>query len=73
MLYPYSTCAERVWELRADVTTYTAWYVAVAELLDAPLATLDLPLSRAPGPRCDFVLPLAGPPRPTPPTRHGTP
>lgn len=34
-----------------------AWYVAVAEASGAPLATLDVRLSRAPGPRCDFLVP----------------
>ena len=58
-LFPYSTCAERVWQLRADVTAYDAWYAALAETLDAPLATLDVRLSRAAGPRCAFVLPPA--------------
>lgn len=56
-LYPYAPCAVRAWELRANVTTHDAWYVALAELLDAPLATLDRSLSRASGPRCTFVLP----------------
>ena len=59
-LYPYAPCAERAWALRSNVTTPDAWYVALAELLDAPLATLDRPLSRASGPRCGFVLPPAG-------------
>ena len=40
--FPYQPCAGRVWELRENVTCYDGWYVAVAELLDAPLAeTLD--------------------------------
>ena len=32
--------AGRVWELRANLTSYDAWYVALAEALEAPLATL---------------------------------
>lgn len=56
-LFPYAVVAERVWELRGTVTAHDAWYVAVAELLDAPLATLDRRLADAPGPRCSFVLP----------------
>lgn len=56
-LFPYAVVAERVWELRGTITAYDAWYVAVAELLDAPLATLDRRLADAPGPRCAFVLP----------------
>ncbi len=35
---PFGPCAERIWELRNTITAYDAWYVAVAELLDAPLA-----------------------------------
>lgn len=43
---------ERVWELRANVTTYDAVYVALAELLDVPLVTADKKLANAPGIRC---------------------
>jgi len=39
---------ERVWELRENLTAYDAVYVALAEVLDAPLITCDAPLSRAP-------------------------
>jgi len=56
-LFPYSLSAARVWELRSTVTAYDAWYVALAETLEARLATLDAGLSRAGGPRCEFVLP----------------
>ncbi len=56
-LFPYEPFAERVWELRANITSYDAWYVALAESLDAPLATLDGRLARATGPRCKFRLP----------------
>ncbi len=58
-LFPYSTCAERVWELRSNVTAYDAWYVALAETLGASMATLDVRLSRAAGPRCTFIQPPA--------------
>lgn len=51
-LLPYDVVAGRIWELRANLTAYDAWYVAVAELVDAPLVTLDERLARAPGPRC---------------------
>jgi predicted nucleic acid-binding protein len=56
-LLPYGPFAERIWELRHNLTTYDAWYVAIAEALDAPLATLDRQLVRATGPRCRFVTP----------------
>lgn len=44
---------ERCWELRDNVTVYDAVYVALAELLDAPLVTADGKLTKAPGIRCD--------------------
>jgi predicted nucleic acid-binding protein len=56
-LHPFEPFAERVWELRGSVSAYDAWYVALAEALDVPLATLDARLSRAQGPRCAFVVP----------------
>jgi predicted nucleic acid-binding protein len=59
-LWPYEPLAARCWELRSNVTPYDATYVALAELLDAPLATLDLRLARAPGPRCSFEVPPDG-------------
>lgn len=48
--------ASRVWELRNNLTSYDACYVAVAEAVGAPLATLDRKLSQASGPRCKFLL-----------------
>jgi len=53
---PHQTFAERIWELRDNVSTYDAAYVALAELLEAPLLTADRKLSRASGPRCHFEL-----------------
>lgn len=47
---------KRIWELRENVTAADAAYVAIAEMLDAPLLTSDLALARAPGPRCQFEL-----------------
>ena len=55
--YPFAPFAERVWELHAHVTSYDAWYVALAEHLDAPLATLDRRLANATGARCRFLVP----------------
>ncbi len=57
VLVPFEPFAERVWDLRRNVTSYDAWYVAVAEAFDLPLATLDRRLSRASGPSCQFQLP----------------
>lgn len=56
-LFPYEPFAVRVWALRSNLTAYDAWYVALAELLSAEMATLDARLTRAHGPRCKFVLP----------------
>jgi predicted nucleic acid-binding protein len=56
-LLPFAPFAGRVWELRANLTSYDAWYVAVAEEFHLPLATLDLRLAKSTGPRCRFLLP----------------
>ena len=56
-LFAYELLAERIWELRRAVTAYDGWYVALAESLGVPLATLDGRLARAPGPRCQFIGP----------------
>ena len=58
-LVSFDPFSDRIWELRRAVTSYDAWYVAVAEALDLPLATLDKRLSSAKGPGCDFLLPHA--------------
>ena len=57
-LWPFAPFAKRVWELRGAVTAYDAWYVALAEALELPLATLDRRLAAANGPRCEFVVPI---------------
>jgi len=56
-LFPYAPLGSRAWELRDNLTAYDAWYVALAEELQLPLATLDARLLRAAGPRCDFRVP----------------
>ena len=56
-LFPFAPFAERVWELRENLTSYDAWYVALAESLDCPLATLDRRLRRASGPQCEVLAP----------------
>jgi len=55
-LLPYVPVASRAWGLRDNLTLYDAWYVALAELLGAALATLDGRLARAPGPTCKFFV-----------------
>ncbi|WP_131786634.1 type II toxin-antitoxin system VapC family toxin [Protofrankia symbiont of Coriaria ruscifolia] len=56
-LFAHEPFATRVWELRENVTAYDSWYVALAESLGAKLATLDLRLAKATGPRCTFATP----------------
>jgi predicted nucleic acid-binding protein len=56
-LFPHAPFATRVWELRQNITVYDAWYVTLAESLDASLGTLDVRLTKAPGPRCRFRTP----------------
>ena len=55
--YPFEPFAARIWALRYGLTVYDGWYVAVAEALDLPLATLDARLRRARGPKCRFLAP----------------
>lgn len=56
-LFPFAPFSERVWELRDNLTSYDAWYVALAESLALPFATLDRRLARASGPSCVFLVP----------------
>ena len=56
-LFPFAPFAGRIWDLRMNLTCYDAWYVALAEALDSPLATLDERLERSTGPRCEIIIP----------------
>ena len=56
-LFPFEPFAEQVWTLRDKLSSYEAWYVAVAESLPVPLATLDRRLINSPGPTCEFLSP----------------
>ena len=56
-LFPYQPLALRVWELRDNLTSYDACYVALAEALDAPFVTLDARIGRAAGVQCLVRLP----------------
>lgn len=47
--YPHDPLLSRVWQLRGNLTSYDAVYVALAERLAAPLATFDAKLAAAPG------------------------
>jgi len=56
-LYDFAPFTDRVWELRHNLSSYDATYVALAEWLACPLVTLDIRLSRASGPRCEILTP----------------
>lgn len=56
-LWPYALLADRAWELRANATIYDATYLALAELLEVPLLTLDERLTTVPGIRCEVRVP----------------
>lgn len=47
--HPHEPLLPAMWRLRANLTAYDAAYVSLAEVLDAPLLTLDAGLARAPG------------------------
>ena len=57
-LLPFAPFAERIWELRGNLTSYAAWYVALAEALGCPLATLDRRIARSSGPTCPIISPV---------------
>jgi predicted nucleic acid-binding protein len=77
-MFSFDPFSDRIWELRHNVTSYDAWYVAVAEALGLPLATLDVRLSKAQGPTCEFLIPSESqisrvlPRGPTRPSRPGS-
>jgi predicted nucleic acid-binding protein len=47
--YDHMALLSRAWQLRENVSFYDALYVALAEMLDVPLVTLDTRLAGAPG------------------------
>lgn len=55
--WPYEILASRAWQLRRNLSIYDAGYVALAELLDATLVTLDRRIAGAPGVRCTVSAP----------------
>lgn len=55
--FEFEPFGDRIWALRHTLTSYDAWYIAVAEALELPLATLDERLTRAEGPTCRFLTP----------------
>ena len=55
--WPYELLAGRVWQLRSNLSSYDAGYVALAEYTQATLVTLDRRIARAPGVKCKIVTP----------------
>lgn len=56
-LAPYELLAARIWQLRDNLTSYDAAYIATAEMVGARLLTLDTKLARSPGPTCQISTP----------------
>jgi predicted nucleic acid-binding protein len=54
--HPHTYLVGRAWDLRRTLSAYDALYVALAELLDAPLLTRDVRLARAHGHRARVEL-----------------
>jgi predicted nucleic acid-binding protein len=50
--FGHRSLLERAWELRESVRSWDALFVALAEVLEAPLVTLDERLGRVAGLRC---------------------
>lgn len=61
-LWPYELLASRAWELRHNLSSYDAAYVALAEMTESALLTLDAKLAGAPGLKCQIETPLFGNP-----------
>jgi predicted nucleic acid-binding protein len=47
--HPHRRLLERAWQLRHNLSVYDGVYVALAELLQAPLVTCDARLAQSPG------------------------
>jgi predicted nucleic acid-binding protein len=54
--YPHEFMLTRIWELRGNFTAYDAAYVALAEVLRAPLLTCDGRMARASGHRAQIEM-----------------
>jgi predicted nucleic acid-binding protein len=55
--WPYELLAARAWELRHNLSSYDASYVALAELTSTTLVTIDRRLAATPGLRCPVRTP----------------
>jgi predicted nucleic acid-binding protein len=54
--YLHRTFLGRAWSLRFNASTYDAMYLALAEMIAAPLVTCDANLANAPGHRATVEL-----------------
>ena len=54
--HPHVPLLHRIWELRHNLTAYDAAYVALAEVLGAPLVTRDARLAASSGHRAQIEL-----------------
>ncbi len=54
--YDHRSLIGRAWDLRENVRGWDAFYVALAEALDATLVTTDGRLARATGPMCPIEM-----------------
>lgn len=55
IVFEFEELARRAWRLRHNLTIYDAVYVALAQMIDRPLLTLDRRLVAAAGTQCRFV------------------
>jgi predicted nucleic acid-binding protein len=58
--YPHHPLADRMWELRHNLSAYEACFVSLAEALDVPLITTDAHLARIRGHQARIELFRAG-------------
>ena len=58
--YPHHPLADRMWELRHNLSAYDACFVSLAEALDVPLITTDAHLARTRGHQARIELLRAG-------------
>ena len=54
--YPALPLLTRIWRLKQNLSSFDAFYVALAEALDVPLITADAALARSPGHRAVIEL-----------------
>lgn len=54
--YPHDVLLKRMWELRHNFSAYDATYLALAEVLEAPLLTCDQALATGSGHGADVIV-----------------